>query len=479
MKRILRNLAIPVLLLTMMGCTQDILEDINENKNDPTDIPASLLLPDAITKTAFSTTGTDFTFYASVYIEHNVGTFNQMYNAEIRSGDPSASTTYNTPWTTTYETLRNLRTIIKKTSEGGQEPNHYHALGIAQVLTAYNIAILTDCMGDVPFTEALQPGVIFQPKLDKQEDIYEQIFTLLDDAITNLGKETTYPAIGQLDMMFHGDISKWRMFAYGLKARYTTRLCLRNGGKWNDVIEFANNSFKSPAQQAQYNYDGNSAVSPYCAFLDNRDYFGASKSLHEKLIEFNDPRDEVYFIPYPGEDELRFAPNGTTEEVTGYYGLSGLTLPDAPTYLLSYHEVEFIKAEAYSRLGDNIAASNSLHNALKAAFEKVGLTSEDADNYFENEVTPRFETNPLKEIMIQKYLSFYEEESLEAYNDFRRLKALGENFITLSNPYNNNRFPLRFTYGADDVTTNPNIAQVFGNGQYVYTENVWWAGGTK
>lgn len=479
MKKIIKIFALPVLLLMMIGCTQDILEDINVNKNDPADVPASLLLPDAITKTAFNTTGTDFTFYASVYIEHNVGIFGQMFNAEIRAGEPSASTTYNNSWASTYETLRNLRTIIKKTSEDGTEPKHYHALGVAQILTAYNIAILTDVMGDVPFSEALQPGVIFQPKLDKQQDIYNQIFKLLDDAIANLTKTTTYPSIGQLDLLYQGNPSKWIKFAYGLKARYTARLCLRNGGKWNEVIEYANNSFISSDQQAQYNYDGNSSISPYYAFYDNRDYFGSSKSLHEKLLAFNDPRDEVYFTPYPGEDELRFAPNGTTEEVMQYYGFSGLTLPDAPTYLLSYHEVEFLKAEAYSRLGDNIAASNSLHNALKAAFVKVGLTSEDADNYFDNEVTPRFAINPLKEIMIQKYLSFYEEESLEAYNDFRRLKALGENFITLANPYNNNRFPLRFTYGADDVTTNVNVAEVFGNGQYIYTENVWWAGGTR
>lgn len=478
MKKILKNFVLPILLLTMMGCTQDILEDINVNKNDPADLPASLLLPDAITKTVFNTTGTDFTFYASVYIEHNVGIFNQMYNAEIRSGEPSASTTYNNAWASTYETLRNLKTVIKKTSEDGTEPKHYHALGIAQILTAYNIAILTDLMGDVPYSEALQPGVIFQPKLDKQQDIYNQIFKLLDDAIANLGKQTTYPSLGQLDLLYHGDASKWRKFAYGLKARYTTRLSLRNGGKWNEVIEFANNSFGARNEQAQFNYNNNSK-SPYFAFYWDRDYFGSSQSLHDKLVAYDDPRDEIYFIPYPGEDELRFAPNGTVVEATGYYGMSGLTRPDAPTYLLSYHEVEFLKAEAYARLGNNSAASDALHNALIAAFIKVGLTTEDANNYFESQVTPRFESNPLKEIMIQKYLSFYEEESLEAYNDYRRLKALGENFITLSNPLNTNRFPLRFTYGADDVTTNPNIAQVFGNGQYVYTENVWWAGGTR
>src|SRR5690606_7906033 len=86
----------------------------------------------------------------------------------------------------------------------------------------------------------------------------------------------------------------------------------------------------------------------------------------------------------------------------------------------------------------------------------------------------------LKEIMIQKYLAFFEEESVEAYNDFRRLNAMGESFIVLENPLNNSaKFPLRFTYGSDDVTTNVNVRAAYGDGNYVYSENVWWAGGSR
>lgn len=48
--------------------------------------------------------------------------------------------------------------------------------------------------------------------------------------------------------------------------------------------------------------------------------------------------------------------------------------------------------------------------------------------------------------------------------------------IDLKNP---GKFPLRLPYGNDDTTTNPNVQAAYGNGQYVYTENVWWAGGTR
>ena len=58
--------------------------------------------------------------------------------------------------------------------------------------------------------------------------------------------------------------------------------------------------------------------------------------------------------------------------------------------------------------------------------------------------------------MIQKYLAFFgaSGESLEAYNDYRRMKGANENLVELKNPLNSNKFPLRFGYGADDVLAN-------------------------
>src|SRR5690606_18716311 len=120
-----------------------------------------------------------------------------------------------------------------------------------------------------------------------------------------------------------------------------------------------------------------------------------------------------------------------------------------------------------------------------AAFGKVniGLSAAIADTYFTDKVESKLNTknNALKENMVQKYLAFYEEEAVEAYNDYRRLMAKGEkDFIILDNPFNSsNKFPLRFTYGAGDVTTNKNVRDAYGDGNYVYTENVWWAGGTR
>ena len=81
--------------------------------------------------------------------------------------------------------------------------------------------------------------------------------------------------------------------------------------------------------------------------------------------------------------------------------------------------------------------------------------------------------------MIQKYIGLWgaNGESLETYADIRRLKAEGKDFYELINP---GKFPLRCPYGNDDVVSNPNISPLYTDqGNYIFTENVWWAGGSR
>lgn len=179
----------------------------------------------------------------------------------------------------------------------------------------------------------------------------------------------------------------------------------------------------------------------------------------------------------------------------------------APTALLSHREVLFLKAEALCRLGRSEEAAEVVKEGIEEAFANTersikaaaqapavlayggvedissdgALTKADADAYFETSVLPLFRANPLKETMIQKYLAMWgaNGESTETYNDLRRLKALGENLVPLANPKNAKQFPLRYTYGSDDTTANPNVQAAFGDGSYVYTEPVWWAGGSR
>jgi len=511
-------LALSIFVAALSACSEDTMDGINKNPNNPRDTEAKFMIPELQTSTAFNVVGGDFSFYLSTYMEHEVGIFNQLYNAEIRSGEPTLGTTYNNVWQySAYANVKTAKIIIDKCTNDPAEQGNDITLGAAKVLLAYNMAVLTDLFGDVPYTEAGEMNEdgtpkFMQPKVDKQEDIYKSIFTHLDEAIKLFdGKDAGLTgAMGSKDFIYGGKAALWKKAAYGLKARYTLRLLNRSSNKDADlqnILGYVNNSFASAAEEFKYTkYDGDQ-VNPMFAFSYSREYLAASQSLVDKLTSMNDPRLNGAFAKYSypnryqitDNKELKPAPNGKPEQLQGFYSESAMNWSMmAPTLLLSYHEIMYIKAEVSARLNRNGDAEAALKEALTASLanaensindpidnewfasgETVKLDAEVSTKYFNESVKVRFDANPLKEIMLQKYLAFWgaSGENVEAYNDYRRLLAAGENYIDLKNP---NKFPLRLPYTSDEMTANDNVKALYTDqGNYVYTENVWWAGGTR
>ncbi|MFT3748788.1 MAG: SusD/RagB family nutrient-binding outer membrane lipoprotein [Agriterribacter sp.] len=512
------SLAVAASAMFISSCSKKELDKVNFNPNNPSDVSAKFILTDMMTSTAFSAVGGDISLYSSVYLEHEAGVWGQTFNAETRVGEPTQATTYNNSWNSIYANIKSLKIIIAKTSAGGTEEGNDVTCGIAKVLLAYNLGVLTDFFGDAPFSEsgvidASGAPVILQPKIDKQSELYPQIQTLLDDAITLLdgtdGAGTG--SVGSQDLIYGGNKALWKKAAYGLKARYlihTLKISSDVDGDLTKVVDNIDKSFKSAGEELIFNiYDGQAYINPLFGYSNARDGLGVSQSLAKKFKTLNDPRGEQAFMDYNFEaisleDAIADGvPNGTPVQQQYAYPISVAEYATtAPTLLLSYHELMFLKAEALARMNEDEDAKDALKEAVIAAFANlsrslnstndsyglglsIDLSEDVATDYFDNEVTPRFETDALKEIMLQKYLAFYgaSGESTEAFNDYRRLKAMGEaDFIGLENPLNaSNKFPLRFTYGNSDVSANPSVKSAYGDGSYVYTENVWWAGGTR
>ena len=509
-------LAAAVFAAALVSCSEDTMDEINKDINHTKDVPAKFILADVITSTAVNNAGGDISTYTSVYVEHEVGVHNQLFRADQRINEPSAASTFNNTWGQIYIALKNAKIAIAKCSKGGSQEGNDVTKGIAEVLAAYNLALLTDMFGDAPWKEACDWAKNMNPKIDKQEEIYKQVMAYLDAAILDLQGEDSHVSggIGNFDLLYKGDTDKWTKFAYGLKARYTMHLIKRSADKDADmqkVIDYADKSFQSADDQAAFAIYDASNLNPKFDFYWSREALGASQSLVDKLVERDDPRMRRIFFDYSSwnqitgiDDELaNIGPNGTGIEAVGAYNVSMFCYAQtAPTLLLSYHEVQFLKAEALCRLNKTSEAIPVLKEAVIAGIANAevgvkaalnapnvldygGLTettqaisATEAAEYFDNKVLPLFNANPLKETMVQKYLAFFNasSESTECYNDVRRLKALGENFIKLNNP---NKFPLRCPYGNDDTTANPNVQAAYGDGQYVYSEPVWWAGGNR
>lgn len=513
--------------IAISSCTEDAMDKINKNPNKPATAPAKFLVTDLGVSTAFNTVGGDFSLYTSVYMEHEVGTGNQLYKAEIRNGEPSTATTYNNAWISLYANIKNAKIAIQKCENDDIDKGNVLTEAIAKIFLAYNAGVAADMFGDTPFMETgiLNPDgtpTYMQPKIDSQESIYNEVQKNLDEAIILLddGKATDKGlsgAIGSRDLIYGQEkyrkiqAALWLKTAYALKARYTMHLLNKSSDQTTDlrnILTYIDKSFQSSDEEFKLAiYDGDSQLNPLFGFSYSRNSLSASQSLIDKFIEREDPRSFQSFNDPDQEAQatnladINAAPNGTPLESQYKYGTSiACWSPTTPTQLLSYHELKFLKAEALCRLeGGSINAQNALKEAIVAAFANLNYTIEDgigflgiengkstltpdaAEDYFNDEVKPLFAADPLKETMIQKYLAFFgaSGESVEAYNDYRRLKAEGKDFVELKNPLNTNKFPQRLGYGADDVIANPAIKAAFGDGQYVYTEPVWWAGGTR
>lgn len=473
----IKILLIAISVLLVNACSEDIMDDINKDRNNALTMSAQSELPDAILKTAVETTGTDIAWYATVFIEHSAGTWGQSNEADKRIGQEAGSV-MNNSWNQLYDLLMILDDIIKKTDPVTGDDNNLYARGIAQILTAYNLAVLTDMWGEVPWTEALKGAANLQPSFDKQSDIYPRIMTLLDEGIATMNLVTTFSTTG--DYIFGASSStakaKWIKAANALKARYSLRLTnVDNTAASKALAAIAAGAFTGNADNFVFaKYEATATgENPWYQFLNDRSHLSVSKTLYDQMVLRSDPRIPVYFLQVGGV--YNAAPNGTaTQTQGGVYSTSAKTANGrtASTPLMTYHELKFIEAEAKFRTSDATWQA-SLQQAIEANFQFHGLTAASGTAYFNASVLPLLTAgNELKEILTQKWIAMYEFEAIEAYNDYRRVPS----FLTLNNPFNSSAgFVWRFAYPTSEESSNSaNIPNV-----NIFSDKVWWAGGSE
>lgn len=508
------GLIFAVAALTFAACSEDFMDEINRDPSVSLNCDGKFIVPDLELRTAQNIVGGDFNTYFGSYVEYWAGNHNQLFRTEKREAEVRIASTFNNSWGSIYENIRNGKILLEKSADDSESNDAGDAFlrGVSEIMLAYNLAVATDVYGDTPYTEVGDIAKYPYPKPDTQQSIYEEVFKLLNAGIADVtaGSNT----LNGYDFIYGGDKAKWAKFGNGLLARYTLRLLNRSTSKDADltkILGYIDNSFASAAEQASMPYD-NGNQNPVFDFEWSRDGVSACTSMYAKLKERNDPRAERMFwgsgswAYYSAADvEPELAPTGEPEECQYVYPYYIFNFAEtAPVHFLSYHELLFIKAEVLCRQGKTAEAKDVLKEAVKAAFANFEvnvdaglnapsvlaygglepapndpLTDDDAEAYFTASVEPLFDADPFKETMLQKYLGMFgaNGENVETYADVRRLKAEGKDVYGL---INKGKFPLRCPYGQSDVVANPNIAAVYTDaGNYVFTENVWWAGGTR
>lgn len=139
-------------------------------------------------------------------------------------------------WTSFYtQSLKNIIDAQYRTAEDAEKVNINSVLRIYRV---YLMSIITDTYGDAPFSEA-GLGFLegkFNPKYDKQEDIYNAFFLELEDAVNKID-----PAKDKVtgDLIYAGDVTKWQQLANSLRLRFAMRISNVNPTKAQTEFENA------------------------------------------------------------------------------------------------------------------------------------------------------------------------------------------------------------------------------------------------
>ena len=487
----LYGLALATMLFS--SCSENLMDRVNRKETSKTadKVAAKFQLTDAEVATAYSTVNGAYAWYVSSYTEQLFGTGNnQMMKAELRNPSETASaTTFNNEWNSTYLNLHNIYQMIEKCSEGGINASQSDLLGMAQILNAINWGVLTDLHGDVPFTECFTGNPA--PKIDTQESIYTAILKMLDDAQTNLANGGSNA--GEQDLFFGGDTEKWSAFGHAVKARYLLHTYGRNKSVLSEVVKEAQAAIDGGFTGCYLKvFNGVTADNAWSAYQWSRYYIGSNKTVDDLMLEREDPREPIYNMDMSGENII--GEPGNSDQATLVQALNEpawLENGAANLVIMSESELYFILAEAQAILGQDAttAFEKAVSSNVKEYFAIAGEEIEDADveDYIEG-LADLFAADPLKEIRIQKYLAQTRGEVIETYNDMRRIIYTdGKYPVEMKNPNNTssvgNRWPLRLPYGDSDVVSNPNVTAAFGSGNeagmYVFTENVWWAGGTR
>lgn len=295
MKKIFNYCLLILLLGVAVSCKKG-LSDLNKNKVSPTTLDAVLLLNNAIINTSYPT---KTVIYEMSIVQQMVtpnGGVLAGGNFNVDSRDVVSAPT----WGVYYQNvIKYTHDAIAKTKEVSARANLYN---MARIWQAYTFMMLTDTYGAIPYTEggAGFTDQIFFPKYDQQQDIYPKLIQELTEATAALNASGT---IETSDVLYAGNIAKWKKFGYSLLLRAGMRLSKVDATKAQSTVQaaLAGGVITDNADNAYLRHDAN-YQNPIGVMLNATEAANwyLAKPFVDTLKNNNDPRLSAIAIRYVG-----------------------------------------------------------------------------------------------------------------------------------------------------------------------------------
>lgn len=440
-------LLVAVVLINLTGCKKYL--DVNTDPATPQD-------PDARTLTIplFSQMERGVQ-YDSRYLSNVTqvwGRSTANYFAEIH-GWLQGSDASGEIWRSNYFGLgANLGLIM----DDATRKQLYNYLGLAQALRAWSWQTTTDYHGDIILKEAFEPNrYVFD--YDPQQDVYAEVVRLANESIANFSRTDGKGSVSGMapsDLVYRGDNTKWIKFNYGLLARNMNNLINKASYDPKKVIEYVDKSLASNTDNFIIPNDGNTST--------NANFFGPLRNNLTGFAQTNlivgllngslsglpdtivDPRRNNMItasldgkfrgvlpakgdpgtaalktqIPYP------FGPISTAKPIV--IPNKYLFKDNAGYPIMTYAEMQFIKAEAAFRDNQPGVAYQAYRNGILAHIEFVSnlgpaISNASRDAYMLSKSVVQTEgTLTLKDIMLQKFIATWGYNFVETWSDLRK-----------------------------------------------------------
>jgi len=284
-----------IFLITVVSCTKK-LEEINVNTVSPTSLDPVLLLNNAIINTSFPT--------KTVVYEESIVQQMVTPNGGVLAGgnfnQDSRDVTNAPTWAGYYQNvIKYAHNAIVKTKDVPARSNLYN---MARIWQAYAFMILTDTYGAIPYTEggAGLTDQIFFPKYDQQQDIYPKLIQEITDASAALNASGT---VESSDLLYAGNIAKWKKFGYSLLLRAGMRLSKVDPAKAQTIVQaaFTGGVITDNADNAYMRHDAN-YLNPIGNMLNSTEAANwyLVKAFVDTLKNNNDPRLSSIAVRYKG-----------------------------------------------------------------------------------------------------------------------------------------------------------------------------------
>lgn len=522
------HLFIWVALLAYYGCT-DNFSHLNTNPHASPDLAPGVQFANVLLD--LSGNREDVWRYdlgiASPKIQHLGGSWWTQHGGQYRVVERSH---WNSLWENSYSReVKNIVDLIERTKGSDEFHNTHQA---ARIMKVYIFSRLTDLYGDIPYSEAGRAyyDQIFQPKYDRQQDIYRDFFKELDEAVSAL--DSSRPQVAG-DLFYAGNVERWKRFGNSLRMRLGFRLIKVDQDEARRQVQAAlnagvmeSNTDIAKMQHGNYSFQGggvenrgNGRSQVFHASNDSEGYRLVS-TLVSHMLDTNDPRLTRYGGTYLGvtngvygQDITRhlqqgitpgamwwnlWADHGNLNDDDGNFvawvgHIYKYMMPskyvaayDAPFFHYTYAESELHKAEAIVRGWYSGDAAFHFHNALRASCGHVSMYP-GAPVITEVEIASFIEANPfpanvqdqIRVINEQHWVNFFL-NGVEAYSNYRRSGYPELNHFQGVEWYVSGTggvMPRRFFYPQFEAVNNPQnyqeaLSRIGGTNDWL--KPVWW-----